>query len=281
MKTILCLTDFSKCATNAVRYAIQLSVTYNIRLVFYHSTHQYILDGMPESYIAEIIKDNEDEKKELLRQHITKIYQSLKIPARKTKYIARYSTNLINEIEEVIKEEKIDMIIMGTKGASGLGRIFLGSNTARVIDKVSCPVLSIPGGRKFKAFKKITLFSDLTDLETELRDIFPIVKKFKCHLEIFHLDENIGLYNPGINTLIDDFRKKHRYEYIHLTVVKRIFEKNMVYQIEKIVSNTKPDVICMHTIKYNWLEKLLSYSHTKDLVYHSKMSILTFSKRNL
>jgi nucleotide-binding universal stress UspA family protein len=278
MKTILCLTDFSNCATNAVRYTIKLSEVYKTNLVFYYSTHQYYLDGMPESYIAKIIKDNEYAMKKVLREKITQTYQSLKIPLRNVKFIVRYNTNLTNNIEETIKEEKIDMIVMGTEGASGLGRVFFGSNTARMIDKVSCPVLSVPGRKRFKPFKKIALFSDLTALETELQDIVPIVKKFKCQLEIFYLDENNGTYNSSIDKLIERFIKKHRFEPIRLTLVKRIFEKTIVDQIEKIVSTTKPDMICMHTIKYNWLEKLLTYSYTKTLVYHSKTSILTFSK---
>jgi nucleotide-binding universal stress UspA family protein len=279
MKTILCLTDFSNCATNAVRYAIKLSEAYNTKLVFYYSTYQYILSGMPESYITEIIKDDENEKKEILKKNITKIYQDLKIPVKKVRFIARYSTNLISEIEETIQEEKIDMIVMGTKGATGLSRVLFGSNTARIIDKVSCPVLSIPGNKRFKLFKEIALFSDLTEIETELKDIIPIVKKFKCQLEIYHLDENTGIYDSNTSKLIDDFKKKHRFEGIRLTVVKRIFEKNIAYQIEKIVADTKPDMICLHTIKYNWLEKLFIYSYTKSLVYHAKTCILTFSKR--
>ena len=49
MKNILVLSDFSKCANNAVRYALKLADTYGNKLVFYHATYQYFLNEMPES----------------------------------------------------------------------------------------------------------------------------------------------------------------------------------------------------------------------------------------
>jgi hypothetical protein len=142
---------------------------------------------------------------------------------------------------------------------------------------VSCPVLSIPINKRFKPYKRISLFSDLTDLNRELLDMLPIVRNFNCSLEIYYLDENNGTADSNTIKLVDDFKKKHRYDKIKLNLVKRIFEKNIVWQIEKTVSKTKPDMICMHTIKYNWLEKLITYSYTKELLFHSKTSILTFS----
>ena len=53
--------------------------------------------------------------------------------------------NLITALKKIIAVQKPDLIVMGTKGASGLKRILIGSNTVNVIAKTKVPVLVIPG----------------------------------------------------------------------------------------------------------------------------------------
>ena len=52
--------------------------------------------------------------------------------------------SFIESIRKNVNEKQIDCIVMGTKGASELEKIILGSNTADVITKVKCNVLAIP-----------------------------------------------------------------------------------------------------------------------------------------
>jgi nucleotide-binding universal stress UspA family protein len=281
MKRILVLTDFSKCANNATRYAIKLAEAYGFSLVFYHSTYQYFLSDMPNDFTNKLIENNKSDLKELLIENVKKIYTSLKIQPKKVKYLVKYGTHLVERIEEVIKMENIDLIIMGTKGASGMDRVLFGSNTVKVIDHASCPVLSISQAKRFKPFKKIMIFSELNDLENELKDIIPFAKKFNCLLDICHLTKNPKTINPDVFTIISQQKELSGYKNITMTTVQRAFDKDLVTQIEMIVSNTRPDMICLHTMKYNWFERLFTFSYTKDLVYHSKSSILTFSKRSV
>lgn len=56
-----------------------------------------------------------------------------------------------------MKEQKIDLVVMGTKGASGVTEILIGSNTADVIEKCHCPVLAIPAESDFKTPTKVVL----------------------------------------------------------------------------------------------------------------------------
>ena len=41
----------------------------------------------------------------------------------------------VEEIIEIVKEQKIDLVVMGTKGASGVTEILIGSNTSDVFEK--------------------------------------------------------------------------------------------------------------------------------------------------
>ena len=57
--------------------------------------------------------------------------------------IAVYAS-FVSAVRSVVENKKIDLIIIGAKGASGLKKIVLGSNTGDVIAKVECPLLAVP-----------------------------------------------------------------------------------------------------------------------------------------
>jgi len=80
--------------------------------------------------------------------------------------------SLVPEMSKIIAEERPDLIVMGTKGASGLKRVLIGSNTVKVIANTKVPVLVIPEKAKFESFLKkgkgrIVLATDLDELENE------------------------------------------------------------------------------------------------------------------
>ena len=47
-------------------------------------------------------------------------------------------------IEDLVEKMGIDLVVMGTKGATGLAAAVIGSNTADVIQAATCPVLAVP-----------------------------------------------------------------------------------------------------------------------------------------
>jgi hypothetical protein len=80
--------------------------------------------------------------------------------------------DLVPAIKKVIAVQQPDLIVMGTKGASGLKRILIGSNTVHVIANTRMPVLVIPEVARFENFfntekNRIVLATDLDELENE------------------------------------------------------------------------------------------------------------------
>ena len=78
--------------------------------------------------------------------------------------------DLITALKNFIAAQHPDIIVMGTKGASGLKRILIGSNTVNVIAKTRVPVLVIPEEAQFENFlnqgkNKIVMATDLDLLE--------------------------------------------------------------------------------------------------------------------
>ena len=63
----------------------------------------------------------------------------------------------LNQLEE---KSVFDYLVMGTKGASGIKEVFMGSNTVSVIKNVNCPVICIPENVTYKVPKKIAFAAD-------------------------------------------------------------------------------------------------------------------------
>jgi nucleotide-binding universal stress UspA family protein len=139
MKTILVPTDFSKSAENALNYAVLIAQKENAKIILLNAYDILITSPVlvsPE-IIMEEIRILENNSKKQLQLLSKKIIEVKKI---KCETICKhgFTSEVILEISEKIKP---DLIIMGTKGASGIKAVIRGSNTARVIENTNCPTI--------------------------------------------------------------------------------------------------------------------------------------------
>ena len=94
--------------------------------------------------------------------------------------------NLVETLNGLIGLHQPDLIVMGTKGASGLKRILIGSNTVKVLAHVRVPVLIIPEVARFEKFfhggkNRVVLATDLYELNND--DALDILKKIALLIE--------------------------------------------------------------------------------------------------
>ncbi|UJH91367.1 universal stress protein [Antarcticibacterium sp. 1MA-6-2] len=152
MKRVLLPTDFSQNAFNAIRYAIQL--LWNEECTFYLlNTYTpvlydsvFILYNSSSLSLDEIYNENSLKGLEKIEEKIRQDYNNKKHCFEK---IAEF--NLLNEsIREIVKDQNIDMVVMGTKGATGAEQILFGTHTVHAIKRIKCPLLAIPSGFHFK-----------------------------------------------------------------------------------------------------------------------------------
>jgi nucleotide-binding universal stress UspA family protein len=153
MTTILTLVDFSDTSANAVLFAAELSKRSSARLV-----------------LVNIIQKGKDERE--TKNKLKSIESDLKntFDLNCESFLAH--GNLITTLKKIIAVQQPDIIIMGTKGASGLKKVLVGSNTVNVIAKIKVPVLVIPEVARFENFfnkekNRIVLATDLDLLENE------------------------------------------------------------------------------------------------------------------
>lgn len=145
-RTILHPTDFSPGSDAAFRYACDLARDYDARMVVVH-----VLDaGAPIVADGVILPSGLDELRDLARRQLEAVG-----PANPTirAECALREGPATSEIVDAATEFRADLIVMGTHGRTGFGRLLLGSVTEEVLRKAPCPVLTVKATAPSKAGK--------------------------------------------------------------------------------------------------------------------------------
>ena len=195
MKNILIPTDFSKNAYHAVVYATQLyeglPCTFHLLNTFEVNTPMLTgrIDTSKGKKLYEDLKEDPVESLAHLKTKITEAHGDRK-HLFKTVSISK---PLLPTIAKTITAENIDLVVMGTKGATGAKRFFMGSNTVKVIKGVrACPVLAVPMGITDHKNLKIGFSTDMNHFlsQKELRQLLEFSGMSRHRTYIIHVLQN-------------------------------------------------------------------------------------------
>ncbi|MFI8604646.1 universal stress protein [Cellulophaga baltica] len=192
-KRILIPTDFSKNALNAARYALDLYEKQNCEFYFLNVFH---VDGYTTDYLAlpEPGSPDYDAALEVSEKAFEKLLEVLALhnDNPKHQYHTISSLNFLSEaMKHIISKEAIDLVVMGTQGATGRKGIIFGSNTVKAMEKITvCPVLAIPEMVRFTPIKEIVFPTDLkTNYKSkELDYLVDIARMHGSAIRILHIN---------------------------------------------------------------------------------------------
>jgi nucleotide-binding universal stress UspA family protein len=281
MEKILVPTDFSSDANNAVKYAVHFAQETGRSIVFFHVTHKDIPTALAHDVYLKKVKEDIDRASTALHAHIEKIYESSQLVyhPNKVTFDVKFGHNAQDEIVDAAESHKVALIIMGTHGATGLKKIFFGSNTVGVLKKGNCPVLAIPANAKYTTIEHIGYSSNLEDLDTEVAKILPIVKKFNASLGIFNVypvyPSNINYATFDAEKRVETLKEKHKYKKLSLTLINRPKENDLEGGMEEFIHKYKPDLIIMFSKTRDWFERLTNPSATEDIALNPKVPLLS------
>lgn len=164
MKHILLPTDFSENSWNAISYALQLfegdTCTFHLFNAYTPVVYDlsYVLISPAQFGLGDEIRNASQENLNALKEKIKEQFGTN--PKHSFETIARFET-LVSGIKELIDERNIDMVIMGTKGATGAKEILFGSNTVQAFSEVKSPIMAIPSQYKYEKPRNILFPNDL------------------------------------------------------------------------------------------------------------------------
>lgn len=274
MKRILLPTDFSEISKNAIHYALKLFkdipcefFLLNVFRIPYVTSEELL--GNDVSQLAKL----EDELHNISMKGMEDLLKTL--PKNKNHTFSKISDyNLfLNAVQNIVKERDIELIVMGTKGATGAREIFMGSNTGNVVLNTTSNIIAVPENATFKAPKQITFPTDFR-ISYELEDLSPLItlaEMYDSRIRILHLSEKEEL---------DEEQKLNKQRLVSFLInVKHSFHTLSNIDFEEALncftqSRGNIDMIAMITRHYNFFQRLFFRPKVKELSFHTKIPLL-------
>jgi nucleotide-binding universal stress UspA family protein len=272
MKKILFPTDFSPVATNAFLHALGLAKSVHGELILLHTYELPIVDNQfaPQNYQT-IFDSLELANFEKFKEEIPKLRKIAEDNALEDIKMSHMlmDGDLLYNIKEIIKKEKIDFVVMGTSGASGWKEIFIGTNTGEAVVNLSVPVLSIPEKAKYSKIETIGFTTRFRDKDKEaLRNVIEIAKMtdavVKClYVETKSTDNTKDIYKSWEELFKD--------EPVQFFIIP---SEDVRETIEDFIVHQNIDILAMLTYKRSFFKWLFTSSFTEKMSYQSTIPIL-------
>lgn len=276
MKKILYNTDFSDCAINAYTYALHLANQFNAELITLHTYTRPVIGSMylPNTYqnLYEHLQTDEFDMFKDTAKLLHIIAKKNKLDHIKNTFVM-LEDSPVDGMLKTIENENIDIVVMGTKGASGLKEIFMGSVTSHLMEKATCPVLAIPEESEYgDGIENILFSSDFFPEEiTTLKYALDLSDKLNAHFECINTAID---YTDYKEKLINDWKEKlqfTKYKNVNFSII----DANSLQQISQYINKHNIDLLITTIYKNSFIEALFHFSLAKRLAHHSNIPILS------
>ncbi|AYL97779.1 universal stress protein [Mucilaginibacter celer] len=269
MKQILVATDFSKCAANAMAYAMELASILGREVCAIHAIHP--TEGINNStYNAIFIDDYYNAKREALKEWVTpftgnEAYNNVKV------------TTLCDVgflkavITKHIDNNPVDLLVMGIMGATGITGI-VGSNASMMVTKVKIPTLIVPLESKFAKVPMVTLATDFeTRLSaTDVNALNEMIKAFgSAKMQVLYVSENAEPKQA-------EMREARLAELIKHTELEfnYIQDSSALNGIMNFIQSHETDMLCLVKHHHNIVYRLFTRSTVNQVMNKSVKAIL-------
>ncbi len=274
MKNILIPTDFSNNAWNAISYAMEFFKSERCKFYFLHTyipafyRMDYAMGGPAFSAIPDMEVDVAVAGLEKTLKDVKEQYPNPK----HTFEIASAFNTLTDEINELSEKKGIDMVVMGTQGATGVKQLFLGTSTVFVIRKAKVPVLVIPEHCKFNPIKNILFPSDYSS-PYKKEEVYTIVEAAKIHeakITVLHVKEELNL--PKAHAENKKLLLKHLRNTSNTEV--EVMGKTMPGAILEYIEDHQIDLLAMMNHGHSFFERILIKQNIDQIGFHVHIPFL-------
>lgn len=262
---ILVPTDLSENADNALEFAKQLVVQNGgeiILLFTYYAVYDFAAQAT--RIIGQIEKDAKKALKKIIKNNN---------PDNLTMDYRIVQGTVENAVDSAVSGLGIDLVVMGTQGASGLKKVLLGSNTADVIKEVKVPVLAVPSGATYERVKEIVVGIELKKEDPKtLQKLMDLTAQWRLPYEIVHIkkgenfDTEIGF--KGLQSYITENFPLAEVKYVNYEA------DNINKGLEKYLDAHPDALLVMFSKTRSFFEQLFETSRSVEMAYHTHVPLL-------
>ena len=274
LKNILIPTDFSQTGLLAVEHAAFMAKLCKADLYLLHAVD--IPEAIYMIYDPAIVMPDFKEVDAIAEKKLNELAASLKKKHGITIKTICTRGKAATEVVRAVKENKIDLVVMGTHGASGFNEYFIGSNAHRVVTVCPCPVITVQGHAKKLGFTNIVLpIDDDFNSRQKVEPAVALAKKYAAKIHILGLPEKDG--NTNLKTFqvkmdsVEKVVKKTGLPY----ECKIIKTDHMVKTTMNYARKVKADLIVVLNDHESELNGIFLGAFAKQIVNHSRIPVMS------
>ncbi|MGB5169859.1 MAG: universal stress protein [Eudoraea sp.] len=276
MKNVLLLTDFSNNAWNAIFAALKMHehTACNFYLLNTYEPSFVNIFGAKSKERLGVIYDSLAKNSSI---ELDKILHYLDINHTNKNHVFQkcsVSNDIVNAVKDICKEKDIDLIVMGTKGATGAKEIFMGSNTVELIKMInSCPILAVPNTHDFKGLHKILFPTEFTKPFTkyELNPLIELATTWNSEILISFIAQEFMLSKDQIYNKEELIKRLGKIEY---SIHKVEMQLSVADSISRFAKESRADLIVLIKYEHTFIEKLSREAVVKKVGFHAQIPLL-------
>ncbi|RYH73516.1 MULTISPECIES: universal stress protein [Meridianimaribacter] len=272
MKKILVPTDFSKEAENALKVAAQLAKKENSEIYLLHMLELPLQEvdamsshsALPEAMFF----------MKLAHQKFENLMASDYLEGITVHETVKSDTNFGNIIDKC-HELNIDLIVMGSHGASGFKEMFVGSNAEKVVRTSDIPVLVIKNEHTSFNVKNFVFASDFkNDNKETYKQATDFASAFGSKIHLLMVNTaNTFTTTAKAKERILDFIKDYEFDNYTLNIYNDTTVESGILNFSKDID---ADLIGISTHGRQGIAHFFNGSISEDLVNHAKRPVITF-----
>lgn len=272
IKKIICPTDFSETANNAIEYAAQLAKVFEAELLFINV--QEIAPVMAAVSMGDGIGTEVIKSSRLAAGRLKEISAMAKnIYSISADYEVDVTTKSLPKILSSIGDDNA-MIVMGTNGVDGMYQYFFGTNTYNVIKRANCPVLIVPEGITYKGVKKVVFAWDYSSRSKfSFTKLYDFMKAFKPKFVFFHVSKHHTQISRDVFRALRTEITAVLGENSNVSF-EQIFSDNVPESINSYLTQSKADILSITFYNKGFVSDIFRGTVARELIETTKYPIL-------
>ncbi|HVS98260.1 MAG TPA: universal stress protein [Puia sp.] len=269
--------DFSETSKNAARYAAHISTLVpDAHLILYNvfDTLEYGTDSSPLGTEGE----EDTSRKSIVELALNSVKTELSgITGANISCVAEESHRFLDTLENYVKMNDIQLIVMGLTGSTRLGQVLMGSNALNIVRRAVAPVIIVPPETHSQSAKNVLLLTDFKDVDHTIpvHVVREVLDLFRPKLYIVNVDHEhyvqVTDEYKAERAKLEERLKDYNPEFYFI----RLFD--FVEAANQFVTDYKIDLILTFPRKHSFLSNVFKTSNTTKLAYHSHVPIVAIN----
>jgi nucleotide-binding universal stress UspA family protein len=285
MKKILVPTDFSDISENALKLAVDIGRHSSAEIYLvnfmkhpFGSTYSSMGDtsGSGDSendlFTLQLARKSHSRLSQLSQKHGISVKINYQI----------YDKEYTDGFKDYIKENIIDLVVMGTSGEESVEEFFSGNHTIQMIEGATCPVISIKDRYVDSDFKEIVVGINLehdshdnfTQAAAYLNDFAQAVRG---HLHLVHVAD-LNADKVKLEKQVNAFAEKYGFENYTVTITQN---NNKEHGLVNYSVTKKAAIIAVLTHAEGGLLRIFSKSTAEQITKKSRLPVMAINLHNI